>query len=113
MLTDSACLKELGEELGRHFLKREGALIDYSLCLHNYNYYSSSFQPVPTLNEIDGALEYRHRSRIVATSNCVLKLIVAAASIRSYTNCALSPHPYAPHQVVLLTDKRTRSTTYK
>ena len=31
---DSVRPKGLGDELGRHFLKREGALIDHSLCLY-------------------------------------------------------------------------------
>ena len=71
---------ELGDDLGRHFLNREGALIHYSFaCVH-------------FLSDRTRAERNRRRSRIVAAPNCVLKLIVAAASIRSYTVCAVHAH---------------------
>ena len=45
--------KGFGDDLGRNFLKREGALIHYPCaCVHFF-----LFQPVPAPNEIDAALE--------------------------------------------------------
>ena len=47
--------KGLGNDLGRHFLKREGALIHYPCaCVH---FFTDFFEPAPAPNEIDAALE--------------------------------------------------------
>ena len=59
LLPSRRCLharpKGLGDDLGRHFLKREGALIHYPCaCVHIF---MGFFQPVPAPNEIDSALE--------------------------------------------------------
>ena len=43
--------KGLGDDLGRHFHKREGALIHYPCVVLTF------FQPVPAPKEIDAALE--------------------------------------------------------
>ena len=72
--------KGLGDDLGRRFLKREGALIHYpGACVH------FSLQPVPAPNEIDAALEYTPLSNSSRTKLRAEINIVAAASIRSYT----------------------------
>ena len=65
------------DDLGRHFLKREGALIRYPCA---FVHFFTEF-----LSACTHAERNRRRSRIVAAPNCVLKLMVAAASIRSYT----------------------------
>ena len=76
-----------------HFLKPEGALIHYPCaCVHFF---------------CTRAERNRCRSRIVAAPNCVPKLIVAAASIRS---CTVGPRygvmlyifyfPYYMHQLL-------------
>ena len=86
--------KGFGDYLGRHFLNREGALIHYlCACVHFFTEFFSA---------CTCAKRDRRRSRIVAAPNCVLKLIVAAASLWSYTvvtSCILSNYSFLPNLV--------------
>ena len=90
-------LKGLGDDLGCHFLKREGALIHYPCaCVH---FFTEFFLACTR------AKRNRRRSRIVAAPNCELKLIVAVASIQSYTVITLRRRAMLKLQYTHVIDK--------